>query len=218
MISAVISVAAARNSRRASESSLHATSRASELAQEADQAAVEASRHAERANAIHARLWAEHYFDAVRGWADEATCAIARAIHLEDAGLTDASRELFELRSTLSALLDRGRWYFPNLAHDATGHRNEPAYRGVRRPILDHLWSAYAALGRDGQLTKEEQRRALVTAQRSFVSEVQRILDPRAREREIALALESFRGLDKLRQQAVPAPEPRQASGVHPRH
>src|SRR5438105_131840 len=48
-----------------------------------------------------------------------------------------------EFLAKLSATIDKGRLYFPNLAHDSFGVDKEPAYRGHRQAILDRLVEIY---------------------------------------------------------------------------
>jgi len=201
VVSALVSIVAARDSRRSSNDSENAKSEAGNFAKDADRAAVEANRHAERANIIHARAWADQYFESVRTWADDAASIIALAIHINDAPDAPAGFELLKLRARLSAAIDRGRWYFPNRGHDEIGQHKEPAFRGIRQPVIDYLCNAYAALS-STKLPTPDRRATLVKAQRAFVSEVQRVLDPRARDIEIATVLENFRVAELLRNES----------------
>src|SRR5687768_15518286 len=82
--SALMAWAAERRSHQSAVGAQRATDAANEYAETASRAAAEANRHAERANVIHARVWADQYFEALRAWADEVSNNIARGIHLND--------------------------------------------------------------------------------------------------------------------------------------
>ncbi len=148
-------------------------------------------RVAGRSTAIQRFEVRERYFEDVHGWAAEAVASIARAVALcrdqEDAATRGA--ELRATAATLSALVDRGRWFFPNLVGDGKGKEKELAFQGHRQDVLNHLMAALGAvesLRHDGGAAREEAEQRLVTARRGFVSEVQRVLDPRARASEYA--------------------------------
>ncbi|MGH1419161.1 MAG: hypothetical protein ACRBCJ_09930 [Hyphomicrobiaceae bacterium] len=91
--------------------------------------------------------------------------------------------EFVRLRSRLSALIDEGRLYFPNLQDPAKGANKDAAYRGHRQPILDTLVFVYDKLGMISEETnaanRSEQIFALNKLRRRFVSEVQDTIDPR---------------------------------------
>jgi hypothetical protein len=173
--------------------------KAIESANQANQSARKANELAERAIGLNARVWADEYFNAVRLWADEASNNIALAIHLNDFPDEVPATRLFEVRAALSGLLDRGRWYFPNRMHTEIGQHKAPAFRGLRQPILDGLAQAYRALNDRKSLGTDDTRSALVRAQRLFVSEVQRVLDPRTHEEQIKVVREDFRVAELLR-------------------
>src|SRR5262249_40843341 len=48
-----------------------------------------------------------------------------------------------EYMADLSATIDKGRMYFPNVQKDVHGKHKDSAFRGYRRPILDALADAY---------------------------------------------------------------------------
>ena len=97
----------------------------------------------------------------------------------------------------LSSLIDTGRWYFPNQWTDDYGTHKEPAYRGMRQPVLDYVVEAYDLL-KDSHST-ESLRAELIAAQREFVSHIQEVLDPRKREQEIKKILVEFEASERLR-------------------
>ncbi|HWA23563.1 MAG TPA: hypothetical protein VG735_14305 [Caulobacterales bacterium] len=127
-------------------------------------------------------------------WADDAITAIADAQrHCRDQknGLLtgdEAKRNCSELRTRMSALLDRGRLFFPNQP-DSAGEEPEQAaeaaYVGQSQPAIDALYNAYriiSDLGRTLPLSPAEAVNAVVAQRRRFVSEVFRSVDPRRRQ------------------------------------
>lgn len=180
----------------------------------ADKYQVEAARCArqgadllEKNYQLSQRSWADQHFNAVRAWADQVCCAMADATHLveQPQSFGDAKKSILV---RLSALIDAGRWYFPNQWNDDYGTHKEPAYRGVRQPVLDCIVYAYDSL-RDAEVgngAKDE----IVAAQREFVSHIQTVLNPRAREREIKKIIKEFEVSERLRN--APGTVPKRAS------
>ncbi len=155
--------------------------------------AEDANRHSSTALQLQAKTWADEYFQNVRQWGDETVNILARAVHLCDLpSESDAGAHRLEIRAQLSALMDRGRWYFPNKFEKKVGLRKEPAYRGIRQRVIEELGQAYEALSSAPLSRNRELRSRLVKHQRVFVSEIQLVLDPRKREQELAHVLEMF--------------------------
>lgn len=89
-----------------------------------------------------------------------------------------------EIARRLSALADRGRFFFPNLDPDNHGADKEAAFRGKRPPILDALIYAYhevLQIGEDG-IRGEDSAGFITECRRLLVSELQEHLDPRRLE------------------------------------
>jgi len=132
------------------------------------------------------------YFADLRSWADEASATLSKCVHLCDVDpVRCEEREFFErrleLRAEVSSLIDRGRWYFPNVHHEQVGVHKEPAFRGLRQSTLDALVAAYGLLGRLSCHDHEPNlgmRRQFVSQSRTFVSEIQEVLDPRTQAEE----------------------------------
>ena len=84
----------------------------------------------------------------------------------------------------LSAMIDKGRLFFPNFAHDLVGTEKPTAYRGRRQAILDRLVEIYD-LVKDLDPAKpaaiEAVRHDLMLRKRDFVSHAQSAVDPRRR-------------------------------------
>ena len=125
-------------------------------------------------------------------WADAAIGGIASAQGfcrdcknglLDDAG---QKRGQSDLRTQLSALLDRGRLFFPNQP-DANEDEiaGEAAYAGVPHPAIDALYPIYRVisdLSRPEGLDPKSAVQAIVAQRRRFVSDVFRSIDPRRRD------------------------------------
>lgn len=125
-------------------------------------------------------------------WADAAIGGIASAQGfcrdcknglLDDAG---QKRGQSDLRTQLSALLDRGRLFFPNQP-DANEDEiaGEAAYAGVPHPAIDALYRIYRVisdLSRPEGLDPKSAVQAIVAQRRRFVSDVFRSIDPRRRD------------------------------------
>lgn len=157
-----------------------------EYSRRAETAASQANRHADHSNVISANAWLDQYLCNVRLWADEACESIARAMHATKLDPQERERQLFESMYRLSSLIDRGRWFFPNQWNEEVGLPKEPAYRGLRQPILDCLVTAYDAVKELRDSTGNATVAELVHCQRLFVSEVQQVLNPRRREEEVS--------------------------------
>jgi hypothetical protein len=169
----------------------------------ADRHQEEAAQHAKRSaellekeHQLKLREWTDQYFNSVRIWAEHVCYAISEATHvIEHPELNGDLKRPILIR--LSSLIDTGRWYFPNQWTDDYGTHKEPAYRGIRQPVLDCLVKAYDLL-KDSQPT-ENSKAELIATQREFVSYVQEVLDPRQREQEIKKILVEFEVSERLR-------------------
>lgn len=169
----------------------------------ADRHQEEAAREARRAadlleknHQLELRSWTDQYFSGVRTWADDVCCALSEAIHLvARQDFNEASKHPVLVK--LSHLIDTGRWHFPNQWSDDYGLDKEPAYRGIRQPVLDCVVSAYVALRNSDSSGNAQQE--LWSVQRNFVSHIQDTLDPRSREQEIRKVLEEFEQSQRLR-------------------
>jgi hypothetical protein len=169
-----------------------------DFSQRAEQSAILANQHADHSNIISANAWMDQYLCNVRQWADEACECIARAMHATKLDPKEKEKELFEAMYKLSSLIDRGRWFFPNLWSDEVGIHKEAAYRGLRQPVLDCLVEAYDLVKALQQKDANANLSNLVHRQRLFVSEVQQVLNPRRREQEILRVNAQFAISEKL--------------------
>lgn len=120
--------------------------------------------------------WGNHAIDALGRAA-----MFARTRHLQANDGTFAGGKT-SLMINLSALVERGRMFFPNLDGDNKGMDKDGAYRGHRPPILDAIMWAYFeldALTRDGGPTGDNSAVFIDDCRRLMVSELQAHLDPR---------------------------------------
>jgi hypothetical protein len=111
-------------------------------------------------------------------WANRVVVAMAEAYHLT------AKTDVHPLATNLSALIDEGRWYFPNMGKKETDHEKPGAYRGMRQAVLDHIVAAYnavVAMPRADEQAWQQHMASIHEARRHFVSEIQHAVDPRRR-------------------------------------
>lgn len=147
------------------------------------------------------RAWADSHFQAVQRWAEEVCHTISESRHLVGRGDAFASQRIRQM-ARLSSLIDTGRWYFPNTHSDIVGSEKELAFRGLRQPVLDYVVYAYRALESDW--AEAAIREELVSCQRQFVSDIQRVIDPRRRENEIEQYLKRLPEPERSFQSSAP--------------
>ena len=140
-------------------------------------AGLEDQRHA-----LEKQAWADQHFQAIQRWAESVCLTLSEARHLVGDSSEFAAQKL-AVMARLSALIDTGRWYFPNTDAETVGLEKEPAYRGYRQPVLEYVVAAYYAL--EQNWPSDEVREELLSCQRYFVSDIQLALDPRRRQAEI---------------------------------
>ena len=131
----------------------------------------------------------QQYHSELRFWADESMNVLSKALHLCDLDPVKCANPSFferrhDMRVQLSALLDRGRWFFPNVDPENYGHHKDLAYQGIRQPALDCLADAYKQVGKMNYLCRRDDKNskircALEKDKRVFASEVQKRLEPR---------------------------------------
>lgn len=142
----------------------------------------------------------------LQAWADEVIDRMSEAHALCDLDPQRMPEGAFfhkraEIAWRLSALADRGRLLLPNTHADERGLYKQAAFRGFRQPALDHVVNACKLVH---QLTSSSTElpsdiaKALVDEKRSFVSEIQTVLDPRARQAKMRVLAEQ-KGTEKGR-------------------
>lgn len=139
----------------------------------------------------HANLTLQ-YFAALRPWANELADLLSDAIHFVELDPARCPAGSFfdrrnQFRARLSSMIDRGKWFFPNLHSQEVGAHKEKAYRGYRQAVLNSLVEAYntlTALDYVSGNNNQTRRDALVAAKRQFVGEIQDVLNPAKQDKE----------------------------------
>jgi hypothetical protein len=121
----------------------------------------------------------QQYNSELRKWIDEVLLTLSSATHLCDCTEAVSAEEIRGFRSSLSALLDSDRTFFPNVKSEFYGTDKSRAFRGFRPRILDWLYLSYklCALIADTD-SRSEARRHLSQMKREFTSDAQYLLDP----------------------------------------
>jgi hypothetical protein len=125
-------------------------------------------------------------------WGNEAIELLSQSESLSHHKLdSDEDRTKFcssriDLLWRLSACIDKGRMYFPNVDESHFGLHKDKAYRGYRRPILDDLAYVYALAEKyksaNGiSISDDGFRQEVNKCRRQFVSRLQDSVDPRRR-------------------------------------
>ncbi len=134
----------------------------------------------------------QQYFVALLAWADQLSDLLSEAIHFSELDPARCPNDSFfehrnKLRISISSMIDRGRWFFPNLHTEEVGNNKEKAFRGYRQEALNSLADAYNVITvldyKDGAKNKPL-RQKIVDAKRIFVSEIQDVLAPARRDKE----------------------------------
>lgn len=124
---------------------------------------------------------------AALGWGNEAITIMAKAStfsrHIpERTERIQFNADQDDILYQLSAIIDRGRMFFPNVDLDAKGHHKAAAFRGHRPPLLDALVWAYKeieALTLTDKLAGLNSCHFIEDCRRLLVSELQIYLDPK---------------------------------------
>lgn len=122
-------------------------------------------------------------------WSDEAIVVLADAHEmLCEKGVaypdTDYRLRRSACRARISAIIDRGRLFFPNMSTgDDHGLDKEAGYQGHRQPALNALVNTYQLLGNAGVQAGPDMDSAnqLMALRRSFVAEVFKAVEPERR-------------------------------------
>ncbi len=142
-----------------------------------------------RQTAMQAEALRAHMDAELQDWAQEAVDILSEACAFADRHAEwpdEPRRARVALLWRLSAIADKGRLFFPNLAPDTHGHDKEGAFKGYRPPVLDAVIFAYQMLEKmDVRNIGPDQDTAtfLRDCRRALISEVQRAVDPRRRGR-----------------------------------
>jgi hypothetical protein len=139
----------------------------------------------EKRNAVNLKM--AHDSDIIK-WSSEVIAALAAAHEtLVEKGLSyndaDFAVRRSEERATLSALVDRGRIFFPNREDGDYGKEKEAGFQGRRQAVLDALVAAYEVLDKAGAQPGPDKTaaEALQKHRRAFIAEVFKAVDPARR-------------------------------------
>jgi hypothetical protein len=152
------------------------------------------------------------YFAELRNWAGEAVHILAEAVHLSIMDrrvykLSEFLRERRSLLGRLSAHVDRGRWFFPNIRQPDQGSEKEPGFRGFRHEVVWTLFWAYKVVGflQYGQGKGDTPERSdLQKLQRTFAQQIQEVLDPGNLEREFRQVIGAEKGVSERQESELP--------------
>lgn len=123
----------------------------------------------------------EQYKRELLTWYGKNTYIISELLHLkENENYADDRKN--KLLSDLSAQIEIGRFYFPNIDHgDKFGEEKQLAYRGYRHYVLDLLIWIYKELKEEEEPSKED----LEFWMREYTSIIFEIIDPKTRLKQI---------------------------------
>jgi hypothetical protein len=168
----------------------------SAAAAERDRTAAFAASEAKRAQDLAAAEQRHASFNTVaewrrdlRDWANEAIDTLSEATYV-CGDLEEKSAEYrtatFSCRHRLSSIIDRGRFFLPNIRRNEHGVDKPTAYRGFRHAVLDPLVAAERVLSIGDQGAFIDRKHAVIAMKREFVSAIQQILDPERHNQEVA--------------------------------
>lgn len=148
----------------------------------------------------------DSHLERIRGWADETVAVLVELSRecRESANKNGFDQRIAEQRTRLSIQVERGRWFFPNFIQDQYGLAKDPAYQGLRQPVLDAVVAAFDIADGATWTDRAEVRGDLWRAQRLFVSEVQALLNPARRYEKVDEILKDYRRTDsELRAKSI---------------
>lgn len=129
------------------------------------------------------RAYRQSYRSEVIGWANEVVAVMSECTilcELDPERAPNFFQQRNHLRSRLSELIDRGRWFFKN-KRSGFGHWKEGAYQGIAPEILGYIKDVHK---RVEELNYEKtndnplQRQRIVDQKRKFVSKIQKFVLP----------------------------------------
>lgn len=152
----------------------------------------------------------EEYFREIHLWTNEVCNELSACLHVLKIDPSQMNGKFYEVRNKLlekmSALIDRGRIFFPNIIggdkYDKSfadnfedsekvthGSHKESAFQGYRQEVLNILVDSYYFIKTLNYLkvnNEEEKRKLILKCKRQFISNMQEILDPRRRKNEFS--------------------------------
>ncbi len=123
---------------------------------------------------------AQSYTSEIIAWYEKVVKILIRFKEYIDEPTYDKKADLAEL----SALIEVGRFYFPNVKSDSGfGSTNPLAYRGFRHKTLELLVELYIVISEQIPKSKNSFKRFISEQEREFTSCVFEMLDPNKRKK-----------------------------------
>ncbi len=146
---------------------------------------------------IHERMRLQHYLSELRFWSSECLECLSEAVHLCDLEPAVTEDPIFYNRRhailvQLSAKIDQGRWFFPNVKDVDLETWKLESYKTVKHRPLDDLVYCYGAVRKMSYTDRQENqllRSPLVEIKRDFTSSIQILLDPTKAHKQFGLAM-----------------------------
>ena len=131
------------------------------------------------------------YLAQVREWACEVVAVMNESVTVCELDPTKAN-DFFALRNNLrtrlSELIDRGRWFYVNTQQGEIGQWKEGAFKGLAPEVISaikQVLKLVESLNYREKADNSEKRQLIVNEKRKFVSEVQGWLKPSAMAAEL---------------------------------
>lgn len=122
----------------------------------------------------------EQYKRELLGWYEKVICIIAELLQIYDTGKAENKSYLL---SQLSAMIEVGRFYFPNVKKgDGFGENKPEAYKGYRHLALDFLVYIYDTMKRDDNFSHKDEIKEF---ERQFTSIIFECIDPNKRKKQL---------------------------------
>jgi len=189
IVAAIVAMYAALDARR----SAAAQRRDAEIQRNETKRQAEIQRNeTKRQGAIALEAMLFDYHKAILSWSDESIDWMSQArtlTYYEPEKMSEGA--FFNRRADclckISALIDRGRLFFPNEAPDAKGQDKPRAFRGFRPVVLSQLKNLYDYVGELHSIGPNARsanvlRESITECKREFVSEIQSVVNPQARQ------------------------------------
>ncbi len=147
---------------------------------------------ARKAYRLHNLQVRNEYLAHVRAWACEVVAVMSESViacELDPEKVDDFFGLRNDLRTRLSALIDRGRWFYENTAQGEIGQWKERAFRGLAPKVISTIKQVHAlveSLNYREADKNTKRRQLIVDAKREFTSEIQEHLKPSAMATEWA--------------------------------
>ena len=148
-----------------------------------------------RQGAIALETMLVDYHRTVLAWGDDSIDWMSPAHSLTFYSLGKMEENAFYSRRAeclwhLSALIDRGRLFFPNEAADTIGLHKPQAFRGFRPLVLDQLKAVYDCVkelhgSRESARSVRQIQEVIKDCRRKLVSEIQIVVDPQSRQKRL---------------------------------